>query len=140
MKPGANGYRLPTEAQWEYAARGGGTPATSGSFVYTYAGSNTVEDVAVYITSATAVVGSKAANTLGLYDMSGNVWEWCWDWYDTISAVETVTDPPGAASGAARVIRGGGWYFNAPFCAVSFREIVAPSIRDYVIGFRVSCP
>jgi formylglycine-generating enzyme required for sulfatase activity len=138
MKTSANGYRLPTEAQWEYAARGGKTPSTSGTFVYTYAGSNTAEDVAWYLdnTNGTQTVGGRAGNTLGLYDMSGNVWEWCWDWYE--SPVGTGgTDPAGRGVGSFRVFRGGACYEFASRCAVAFRSNTGPKGRIYNIGFRV---
>jgi formylglycine-generating enzyme required for sulfatase activity len=143
MKPGTNGYRLPTEAEWEYAARGGGAPSTGGSFVYTYAGSSTIGDVAWYTSnsgSATHLVGGKTANRLGLYDMSGNVWEWCWDWYNSSIGTGTVTDPAGAASGTLRVIRGGSWYNGASYCAVSYRDYGYPRSRSISLGFRVVCP
>jgi formylglycine-generating enzyme required for sulfatase activity len=121
--PGANGYRLPTSAQWEYAARGG-VPSTNTPWTYTYAGSGTVGDVAVYNTTKTATVKSKAANSRGLYDMSGNVWEWCQDLY----------------SGVIRVVRGGGWSVDASYCAVAFWDGDNPNIRNPRLGFRVVCP
>jgi uncharacterized repeat protein (TIGR02543 family) len=101
----ATGYRLPTEAQWEYAAKGGnGSPGN-----YIYAGSNTADDVAWYNVSLPRQVGTKAPNGLGLYDMSGNVSEWCWDWYGDYSS-SAQTDPLGASSGSDRVMRGGHYY------------------------------
>jgi formylglycine-generating enzyme required for sulfatase activity len=142
MVTSADGYRLPTEAQWKYAARGGGTPTLTTPFTYPYAGSDTVGDVAWYSgnASATQPVGGKATNgSLGLYDMSGNVWEWCWDWYGSISSSGTVTDPTGPGSGTLRVFRGGSWSIYASNCAVSFRNFDFPDIRGDFIGFRVAC-
>jgi formylglycine-generating enzyme required for sulfatase activity len=139
MKPGADGYRLPTEAEWEYAARGGGTPATNGPFVYTYAGSGTIGNVAWYVdnaNSSTHPVGEKAANTAGLYDMSGNVSEWCWDWYGTVSTgIET--DPTGPAPNWGRVQRGGRYVFSATRCTVAYRDGANPNAKAYFFGFRV---
>ena len=103
-------YRLPTEAEWEYAARGGN--ASKG---YLYAGSDNVDEVAWYSSNSgwrTHPVGGKAPNELGLYDMSGNVWEWCWDWYGNYSS-GSQTDPRGPSSGSFRVSRGGSRFNDA---------------------------
>lgn len=129
----ANGYRLPTEAEWEYFARGGNT---SNSNQTTYSGSNIIGSVAWYDDnsgSKTHEVKKKAANALGLYDMSGNVWEWCWDLYSDIT---TSTPSSGAASGSNRVKRGGSWYYIG-VCYVSSRVNSNPFVRNNVCGFRV---
>lgn len=128
----ANGYRLPTEAEWEYFARGGNT---SNSGQTTYSGSNTIGDVAWYGDNSgnkTHEVKKKAPNAKGLYDMSGNVWEWCWDWYGTIT---TNTPSTGASSDSFRVLRGGSWIFNAGLCAVQYRYNFSPIYPG--IGFRL---
>ena len=129
----ADGYRLPTEAEWEWLARGGEN--------YTYAGSNTVGDVAWYTSNTndtgTREVKTKSPNGYGLYDMSGNVWEWCWDWYGSISS-SSASD--GASAGSNRVERGGGWSFNSGHCAVSYRSFSSPCLRDGGLGFRVVRP
>jgi formylglycine-generating enzyme required for sulfatase activity len=153
VKSGANGYRLPTEAEWEAAARGG-NPSDTTNWAYTYAGSGTIGNVAVYgsnyPSTYTAPVGSKAANSAGLYDMSGNVWEWCWDWNGSIST-GSVSNPTGAGLATYRVGRGGSWNSLADFCTVSYRYsgIGDPPYRDnnappygHVfsdLGFRVVC-
>ena len=120
----ADGYRLPTEAEWEYAARGGKAGITDGSWDNTYSGSTTPDDVAWYRDNSgdkTHEVGKKQANALGLYDMSGNVFEWCWDRYDYNSYPSDTEDPAGPVTGSSRVLRGGGWSYHASVCAVSFR-------------------
>ncbi len=124
----ANGFRLPTEVEWEWAARGGKN--------YTYAGSDTIGDVAWYGTNGTRDVKSKKANGYGLYDMSGNVWEWCWDWKGSISSD---TPDAGPASGSYRCQRGGSWCDSADYTQVDCRYGYDPSFRYYSYGFRVVC-
>ena len=135
-KTGLN-FRLPTEAEWEYAARGGNK-----SKGYTYAGSNTIGDVAWYksnSSSKTHEVMQKQANELGLYDMSGNVWEWCSDWYSSTyySESDNSTAPKGPSSGTYRVYRGGAWSSYAWYCRVAYRNYYTPNFRNYNLGFRV---
>ena len=130
-------YSLPTEAEWEYAAKGGHAGDTT-----RYAGSDDVARVAWYFGnshSATHPVGSKKPNKLGIYDMSGNVCEWCQDWYaDTYD--ETVSDnPTGPSSGTFRVCRGGGSGFDESECRVVKRSYNHPGFRLSAGGFRVVC-
>ena len=126
-------FRLPTEAEWEYAARGG-----SQSKDCKYSGSNTIGDVAWYESSKTHQVGTKQANELGIYDMSGNVWEWCSDWYGSnYYSSSSQTNPTGPTSGSIRVLRGGGWSGVAWGCRVSNRAYSTPSSRDGISGFRL---
>ena len=131
-----NGYRLPTEAEWEYAAKGGNNHDS-----YTYSGSNTAGDVGWYSGnsgSETHPVGGKSPNSLGLYDMSGNVFEWCWDWYggDYYSNTSLV-DPEGPGSGSYRVLRGGSWYGNTDDLRFAYRVRCDPTDSNYDDGFRV---
>jgi formylglycine-generating enzyme required for sulfatase activity len=139
MVPNANGYRLPTEAEWEYACRAGTTTAfNDGNDDYTDA--TEVGKMAWYSGNAgskTHQVGLKTPNAWGLYDMHGNVWEWCWDWYGTYAS-GAQTDPTGAVTGAARVIRGGYWSFIAQNLRSAIRDGSYPYFRDYHnIGFRL---
>ena len=151
VNAGADGYRLPTEAEWEYAADGGQLSKN-----HTYSGSDEIDDVAWYWRNSgneelsgawlwaniqqnhdqTKSVGSKKPNELGLYDMSGNVREWCWDWYsDTLPT--NVTDPQGSPSGFGRVWRGGGWMGVAFTTESAFRAGLAANGAGPDQGFRV---
>ncbi len=128
-------FRLPTEAEWEYAARGGNK-----SQGYKYSGSNNLSDVAWYTDnsgSSTHDVKTKQANELGIYDMSGNVWEWCQDWYGSYSA-GSQTNPTGASSGSNRVSRGGSWSYYARYCRVASRGLNWPVNRFYNLGLRLA--
>ena len=130
-------YTLPTEAQWEYAARGGNKNEGA-----KYAGSNMIDAVAWYTDnsgSSTHIVGSKRANALGIYDMSGNVWEWCKDWYANAYVSYDTNNPVGPSSGDHRVYRGSSWYSTASSCRVANRNYSSPGYREGHIGFRVVC-
>jgi formylglycine-generating enzyme required for sulfatase activity len=128
----ANGYRLPTEAEWEYACRAGTTTAyNTGNTINTntgWYGDNS--------NSTTHPVGQKPANAWGLYDMHGNVWEWCWDWFVSYSS-RTQTDPRGPTSGSYRVARGGSWFIDKRELRSAYRGYYNPSVRYSILGFRL---
>ena len=124
-------FDLPTEAQWEYACRAGTTTKYSygdsknGDYMWNTSNSS----------SKTHEVGTKSPNPWGLYDMHGNVWEWCLDWY--ASSLSAGTDPKGSSSGSTRVLRGGGWYGDAAYCTSSYRSDRTPPCEDFSYGFRL---
>ncbi len=129
-------YTLPTEAQWEYAARGG-----KNSKGYNYSGSNNINEVAWYDETTyergPRQVGLLKANELGIYDMSGNAWEWCLDYYGAYSS-SSQKNPTGASSGTFRVIRGGSWYYTEDMARNTVRDGPKPFYTNYNYGFRVA--
>lgn len=132
----ADGYRLPTEAEWSFAAKGGNK-----SHDYLYSGSNRLDSVAWYAKNSDAQaqqVGLKQANELGLYDMSGNVWEWCWDYFSDLPAMPQA-DPHGPESGSCRVTKGGGFNTQMIYCPVDFHNNGGHAdLLRYNVGFRLA--
>ena len=147
--PDKKGYRLPTEMEWMWAAMGAPSDGQDGNtnttgYLKEFAGddgTNTIGDYAWYVDnsgSKTHPVGSKLPNELGIFDLSGNVWEWFWDWYGTIEAGEK-TNYMGAASGACRVLRGGSWNNTDFGSTVAIRNNYYPKYQNYDNGIRVVC-
>ena len=142
LRPKGMEYRLPTEAQWEYAARGG---KYWKEHPFRYSGSNKINEVAWYSENShreTKPVGLKTPNLLGLYDMSGNVWEWCEDWYDSefyrkCKKQGVVLNPCNRVEGSARVICGGSWFNDSGDCRTSYRDPYPPSNSYSDLGFRL---
>ena len=140
-------FRLPTEAEWEFAARGG-LASNDYDYGFTYSGSNRIQDVAWYYDNSYAVgmgdpnygthpVATKYCNLMGTFDMSGNVWEWCQDWYGSYTS-ETQVNPTGPETGSYRVMRGGSWCNSAKYNRVSCRNYSYPGYAEYHVGFRLA--
>ncbi len=130
----ANGYRLPTEAEWEYAANGG-----NNAIYYTYSGSDTLDEVGWYAgnsNSQVQAVAQKEPNSLGIYDMTGNIWEWCWDSYASYSQEEQI-NPTGPKDGDIKSVRGGCCFSNEAMCALYTRNYFPRNIYGKNLGFRL---
>ena len=149
---GCTGFRLPTESEWEYAARAGSntafhkSPGNDGTITYTDCTLDAnLTQIGVYCGNDPghpATVGTKEPNAWGLYDMSGNVYEWAWDWYQSTNPGGTlsnpIVDPVGAATGSSRVARGGSWNYFARFCRSAYRPYGSPGLRSNLLGLRLA--
>ena len=138
------GGRLPTEVEWEVVARGAAVAQVTSTYIDTYAGTNSSSQLGDYAwfdsnSINTHTVGTKLPNEIGLYDMSGNVWEWCSDWYQNTYPSGT-NSPTGATSGSSRILRGGSWISSSGDCGLSIRGGYGPDGSSYDIGFRVVIP
>jgi formylglycine-generating enzyme required for sulfatase activity len=144
LKKFGAGARLPTEAEWEYACRAGTTTALNNGkkLTSTEGQCPNLDEVAWYDKNSggkTHPVGQKQPNAWGLYDMHGNVWEWCADWYGAYPT-GAATDPQGSQTGSFRVLRGGSWYYFAYNCRVAYRYFNRPALRNLHYGFRAVLP
>jgi len=133
----ANGYRLPTEAEWEFAAKGG--TKSKNTF---FSGSNEVTEIAWHVKNSERrphAVGTKLPNELGIHDMSGNVWEWCWDWYNKdYYKIEDGNNPKGPIRGEKKSVRGGSWDSQESYLRTANRISTVPSITNEFYGFRLA--
>lgn len=132
---GADGYRLPTETEWEYAASGGNK-----SLGYSFSGSDELDDVAWTLENSGGKIHkvmTKTPNELGIYDMSGNVSEWCWDWFGVYPSGKAGLDPEGPTDGDVRIVRGGSYNDKAYYKSSSFRDCKNPATASANVGFRV---
>lgn len=136
------GYRLPTESEWAYAAQGGHRMTFTGreKLYFLFPGSNSISEVAWYKQNSgnkTQIVGQKKANQLGLYDMSGNVYEWCHDWYGRYTD-RIKNDPIGPTNGTERILRGGCYHNDDAACRITYRNHTAPGDKYRNVGFRIA--
>jgi formylglycine-generating enzyme required for sulfatase activity len=140
LDPSSPGFRLPTEAEWEYAAKGNAGNFNPEDKVFKYSGGDNLDLVGWYRginEYETKPVGLKFPNNFGLYDMSGNVWEWCWDWWGIDYDKKLLKNPVGPTSGSYRVLRSGSWFNIAAFCRLDCRNYYTPSYIEDFLGLRL---